>query len=174
MAGRSAGLGSRETAAPTLLAAGLLAIVVTFAYGVVLSATFGVADDYLFLQQAQAGSRHTLFLHIGAGRPLNGLLLDLAFRLAGTVEGFTALRGVTLVGIWLLGVGLYSFAARHRLGHASALAIACGTVLLPSFQVYAAWAQHCSTPLAGDGGAACRRAAEAPPRARAGRRRRCG
>ena len=47
------------------------------------------------------------------------------------------------------GVRSVFFSRVHCVGFISSLAIACGIVLLPSFQVYASWAQHFTTPFAG-------------------------
>jgi len=127
----------------------VIAAVVLGAYSIVLSSNFGVLDDYTFLYNAITGSNHTLTLLISAGRPLNAILLDLGFHLAGSIENLAILRAITLVGIWLLGCCLYLFSRLHCVSFLSSLAIACGIVLLPSFQVYASWAQHFTTPIAG-------------------------
>ena len=132
-----------------LFASLIIAAVVFAAYSIVLSSNFGVLDDYTFLYNAITGSNHTLTLLISAGRPLNAVLLDLGFHSAGSIENLAILRAITLFGIWLLGCGLYSFSRIHCVSFISSLAIACGIVLLPSFQVYASWAQHFSTPIAG-------------------------
>lgn len=132
-----------------VLASLIIALVVLAAYSVVLSSSFGVMDDYVFLYNAMVGNTDTFTLLIGAGRPLNALLLSQGFASAESIEGLAILRAITLVGIWLLGCGLYFFARLHRVSFICSLAIACGVVLLPSFQVYASWAQHFTTPFAG-------------------------
>ena len=106
-------------------------------------------DDYIFLYNALAGNNETFTALISCGRPLNALLLELGFHLAGSIENLAILRAITLVGIWLLGCSLYFFSRLHSVSFISSLAIACGTVLLPSIQVYASWAQHFTTPYAG-------------------------
>lgn len=131
------------------LASLIIAAVVLAAYSVVLSNDFGVLDDYAFLYSAITGSNHTFPLLISAGRPLNAVLLDQGYHLAGSIEGLSILRSITLIGIWLLGFGLYLFSRRHCVDFMSSLAIACGIMLLPSFHVYASWAQHFTTPFAG-------------------------
>lgn len=127
----------------------VIAAVVFSAYSVVLSSNFGVLDDYVFLLNAIVGNNDTVTLLIGAGRPLNAILLNFGFSSAGSVENLSFLRGVTLVGIWLLGCGVFYFSRLHRISLIPSLAIACGIILLPSFQVYASWAQHFTTPFAG-------------------------
>lgn len=132
-----------------LSASMIIAAVVFAAYSVVLSSNFGVMDDYSFLLNAIVRGNDTLTLLIGAGRPLNAVLLDVGFRSTGSIENLAILRAITLVGIWLLGCGIYFFSRVHCVSFISSLAIACGIVLLPSFQVYASWAQHFTTPFAG-------------------------
>jgi hypothetical protein len=132
-----------------IVASMIIAVVIFAAYSVVLSSTFGIMDDYCLLLNAIIGSNDTLTMLIGCGRPLNGVLLDLGFRLTGSIENLVFLRTITLVGIWLLGCSFYFFSRKHGVGFISSLAIACGVVLLPSFQVYASWAQHFTTPFAG-------------------------
>jgi hypothetical protein len=56
---------------------------------------------------------------------------------------------VTLLGISMLGFTLYLFSRRHGLSRVASASIAAGVALLPSFQVYAVWAQHFTTPFAG-------------------------
>lgn len=132
-----------------LSASMIIATVVFAAYSVVLSSNFGVMDDYTFLLNALLRNNGTLTLLIGAGRPLNAVLLDFGFRSAGSIENLAVLRAITLAGMWLLGCGLYFFSRLHCVSLICSLAIACGIVLLPSFQVYASWAQHVTTPFAG-------------------------
>jgi len=132
-----------------LSASMIIAAVVFAAYSVVLSSNFGVMDDYSFLLNAIVRGNDTFTLLIGAGRPLNAVLLDVGFRSTGAIENLAILRAITLVGIWLLGCGIYFFSRVHYVSFISSLAIACGIILLPSFQVYASWAQHFTTPFAG-------------------------
>jgi hypothetical protein len=127
----------------------VVAATLLVAYGVVLTSSFGVLDDYSFLWEGISGRQSTYGLLVSAGRPLNGLLLDYGFRMVGSVEGLTVLRALTLSGILLFGGALYFVARASRLGVHFAIAIACGAVLLPAFQVYVAWAQHFTTPYAG-------------------------
>ncbi len=135
--------------APLSEAAAILAFAVFGAYGIVLSTSFGALDDYTFLHDAILRGFGTRNLLIGAGRPINGLLLQAGFRGASSIENLTYLRAVTLVGIWLLGLGFYYVARRNGVAVVTALAIGCGVVLSPSFNVYAVWAQHFTMPVAG-------------------------
>ena len=134
---------------PFTEAAAIIAFAVFGAYGIVLSTSFGALDDYTFLHNAILHGYGTRNLLIAAGRPVNGLLLQAGFGVAGSIENLTYLRAVTLVGIWLLSLGLYYVARRNGVAVVTALAIGCGIVLSPSFIVYAVWAQHFTTPVAG-------------------------
>jgi hypothetical protein len=118
-------------------------------YSVVLFNTFGVLDDWYFLHNAITGQAGTLSLLIGAGRPLNAFILDTGFSAAGSVERLALLRLVTIVGISLLGFSIYKFSRVQHIDFFTSLFIALAVVLLPSFHVYAAWAQHFTTPYAG-------------------------
>lgn len=118
-------------------------------YSVVLFNTFGVLDDWYFLHNAIAGQAGTVPLLIGAGRPLNAFIFDMGFSAAGSIEGLTYLRLISIIGISFLGFFLYKFAKAQRLDFVTSLLIAIGVVLLPSFHVYASWAQHFTTPYAG-------------------------
>ena len=138
-----------QTISQGLSASLIIAAVVLSAYSIVLSSNFAVLDDYSFLYNAITESNQTLTLLISAGRPLNAVLLDWGFHSAGSIENLTILRAITLVGIWMLGCGLYLFSRLHCVSYISSLAVACGIILLPSFQVYASWAQHFTTPIAG-------------------------
>jgi hypothetical protein len=106
-------------------------------------------DDYSFLQNGIAGSNTTFKLLVSAGRPTNAWFLDAGFAAAGSIEGLAVLRLVTLLGISMLGCTLYLFSRRHGLSRVASASIAAGVALLPSFQVYAVWAQHFTTPFAG-------------------------
>ncbi|RAO77900.1 glucosyltransferase domain-containing protein [Dyella jiangningensis] len=132
-----------------LLGMSLLTVLVFLVYSAVLVNSFGVLDDYNFLYNAIRRNNDTVTLLLGAGRPLNAYLLDWGFRAAGSIEGLARLRAITLLGFALLASGLFVFVRRHGLSLVASFALAAGTVLLPSFQVYAAWAQHFTTPYAG-------------------------
>lgn len=131
-----------------LSAVGVIAATLLAAYGAVLGAAFGVLDDYTFLAEGMRHGNATYNLLLGAGRPLNALALNAAFASAGSVEGLTVLRHLTLLGMLLLGWAIYRIARCAQAGMVTALALACGTLLLPSFHVYASWAQHFTTPYA--------------------------
>jgi hypothetical protein len=132
-----------------LWAATAVAAVIVAAYAQVLTCTFGIMDDYSFLYHAIIGHPGTREILMSAGRPLNAFTLDSGFRWAQSIERLTVLRGITLLGMWMLGCSLYAFARQAQLSFPAAVFLACGIVLLPSFQVYAAWAQHFTTPYAG-------------------------
>lgn len=118
-------------------------------YSAVIFNTFGVLDDWFFLSNAITGQAGTVPLLIGAGRPLNAFIYEIGFSAAGSIEGLSILRLITIIGISFLGFFLYKFSRAQHIDFATSLLIAIGTVLLPSFHVYASWAQHFTTPYAG-------------------------
>jgi hypothetical protein len=140
---------NRPASLQVLPASLIIAAVVFAAYSILLSSSFGVLDDYTFLYNAITGNNNTFTLLISAGRPLNAVFLDLGFYSVGSIENLAILRAITLIGTWLLGCAFYLFSRLHSVGYISSLSLACGIVLLPSFQVYASWAQHFTTPIAG-------------------------
>lgn len=132
-----------------VLAVPVIFAAVFFAYSPILTNTFAVMDDWFFLYNSITHQVGTVPLLVGAGRPLNAFLFQIGFSAAGSVEGLVVLRFVTLVGMTILGFGLYLFSRAHRIEFFASMAIAIGVVLLPSFHVYASWAQHFTTPYAG-------------------------
>jgi hypothetical protein len=146
-------MGTHSEITPDGIHAGLLALfflacVVLIAYLPVLTSHFGIMDDYSFLHDATHGTKLMETLVWGSGRPLNAVLLDRAFNAAGSIEDLAKLRAVTMAGIWLFGGALYQFTRRSGAGNLTSLALACMVVLLPSFEVFATWAQHVTTPYA--------------------------
>lgn len=123
--------------------------IVFLTYAVVLFNTFAVLDDWSFLYNGITGQAGTVSLLIGAGRPLNAFIFDAGFSAAGSIEGLKYLRFITIIGISLLGFVLYKFSKAQKIDFITSILLAIGVVLLPSFHVYASWAQHFTTPYAG-------------------------
>jgi hypothetical protein len=119
---------------------------IVLTYASVLSSTFGMDDDYNFLNWGIEHVDTTFLLLIAAGRPINGKVLQWGFGAVGSIENLVYLRAITLTGIGLLAIGLFFFCRKHRVARLPSLVVACGIILLPSFQIYAAWAQHFTTP----------------------------
>ena len=132
-----------------VLAAVTIFTIVFLTYSVVLFNTFGVLDDWYFLHNGITGQAGTVPLLIGAGRPINAIILNIGFAAAGSIEGLAHLRLIAIIGISFLGFFLYKFSRAQSIDFATSLLIAIGVVLLPSFHVYASWAQHFTTPFAG-------------------------
>ncbi len=122
---------------------------VFLSYSVVLFSNYGVHDDYHFLYNAIMGNSSTLDLLASVGRPINGILLYFGFSAAKTINNLSYLRLVTLVGISLLGCITYLVSKYNNLSTITSTLISVSVVLLPSFQLYSAWAQHFTTPFAG-------------------------
>lgn len=132
-----------------VLAALILIVSVFLTYYVVISNTFGVLDDWVFLHDALTKQNQTLPLLIGAGRPLNAFLINKGFQAVANIEGLAKLRFITVIGILLLGLFLYKFARLQQIDYVTSFLIGIGIIFLPSFQVYVSWAQHFTTPYAG-------------------------
>ena len=135
-----------------ILAGALLAV-----YGAGLFLRFGFYDDYYALNWAVNGSDKLLLFCAAQGRPLDGLIADLAFKIPHTVDGLVWLRMTTLVGLgafaWTIGKSL----TRAGWPAAHALCVSIIVVTLPAAQVYAAWSIEIAKPWAGvlAGCAAC-------------------
>ncbi len=127
----------------------LILSILLLSYSTVLFNVFGVLDDYQFLYSSLSDEKSSFTILISAGRPINALFFYVAFKLAGSLTNLVYLRAISLIGIWSLGLMLYYFLRVHRFSFAFSLTVASSILLLPSFQVYAAWAQHFTTAFAG-------------------------
>ncbi|HEX2580437.1 MAG TPA: glucosyltransferase domain-containing protein [Dongiaceae bacterium] len=123
-----------------------VAAVIFYAYGTVLFSRYGYVDDYFFLIYSRRPSCPLTFVTLG--RPLWGPIFCKAFQVFNTIDGLAWLRSFTLLAMELLGCWTFYFCRSHRLGKATSLSIAIGLLLLPSFQVYAAWAVFFFVPVA--------------------------
>ncbi len=128
-------------------ALGAILMVLLLVYSSAILVDYGFADDYSFLVRSKAGSG-VLFDLVAAGRPLNGFLMQTAFRLTPGVDGLDLMRLVGVLGTAALGWGLYLLLRSAGEGRISSFFLALGSVLLPSFQVYVAWAQYFAAPWA--------------------------
>jgi hypothetical protein len=82
------------------------------------------------------------------GRPFAGLLDQLAFSTAGTIENLRFVRLAAVVGIVALALLLHWALVRARFGAVPAALIALLVCSLPAFQVYASWAVLFNVPYA--------------------------
>ncbi len=120
---------------------GLALGVLLLAYGPVLTAEYGIIDDYEFLLAAKRGMFAPLTLDLASGgRPLVGPILDFLCRLCGTIHGLWWMRAITLAGLAFLSTAVFAVVRAGGWGVGVAAGCALGTVLGPGCAVYAAWA----------------------------------
>jgi hypothetical protein len=116
-------------------------------YSSVLLLPYAFGDDYFYLDKVVLQHQSIYPDMAVQGRPITGLILQLALQLAGTLSGLRWLRLITIIEIAGAGWLLYFALVRLRWPptHAALLAaIACFT---PAMQVYAAWATSLPVPL---------------------------
>jgi hypothetical protein len=128
-----------------------------------LIVSFGFSDDYATLSIADGlGGRAVTGTDIpggffgtnilnqtaGNGRPLAGLLDDVVFPAAGTIDNLRFVRLITVIGIVALGLLLYWAIVRSGIRSGPATLIAVLICAMPAFQVYASWAIVFNAPYA--------------------------
>jgi hypothetical protein len=104
------------------------------------------------------------------GRPFAGLLDQLVFSIAGTIDNLRFVRLIGVIGILALALLLHWALVRAGIRQVPAALIAVLVCTMPAFQVYASWAVLFNVPYAAllGGGASllAASAADAPPRLR--------
>lgn len=103
-------------------------------------AVYGYCDDYPQLVESRNTYKWLETAMQAAGRPVGAVLAEYSFRAAGTVEGLSWLRGLTVLIV--LGFGWLLWKHLQNLGVDSvtaglATAFVCS---LPSFSIYVGWA----------------------------------
>jgi len=140
----------------TYLAAGLFVftafcLMLTLAYWPVITACYGVSDDFMFLSQAIAQKEWTAIwrIKLALGRPLLAVLHAYAFSQLHSISDLSCLRwlGICIVSLLSASCYLALLAAGWRRLPAFLWSLAAFT--LPPFQVYAGWATTGFQPLAG-------------------------
>lgn len=131
----------RFVQADWLYSSGIIALIL-LTYAPVLWGNYAFLDDYVFLRAAQQGSWSGFVPVLGAGRPVAAVLLSWGFSMGPSIDHLWILRAFTIGGLGLAAV--CTFRAFCLAGHPQFLSAAIGTTmfLLPSFQVYASWAQY--------------------------------
>jgi hypothetical protein len=128
----------------TVFAIFLPAVIVPYAY----------SDDYAILWMAISGDptpgigKTILDTTSSGGRPLMGLLLQAAFRTAGTIDNLRFVRFVGILGIVALALLLQWALVRSRIKPVIAALIAVLVCSMPAFQVAASWAVVFTAPYA--------------------------
>src|SRR5436190_7411032 len=133
-----------------------LAIVLAI-FGLFLPAVivpYAFSDDYPILWMAVSGSPNPYFgknifdTTASGGRPLMGLLLQVAFSAAGTIDNLRFVRLVAIVGILALALLLHWALVRSQMRPAVAALITVFVCSMPAFQVAASWAVLFPAPYA--------------------------
>ena len=115
---------------------------------------YGFTDDYSFLWLAVSREPSPMFGRsliengTAGGRPLSGVLHDLFYSAAGTIDNLRFLRLTAVAGIVLLALLLHRELVRSRIATVPAALIAVLTCTMPAFQVYASWAALFVAPYA--------------------------
>lgn len=112
-----------------------LLLVPLCAYWTVFTHEFGAPEDFLRLNApdviAVDGAQKGI---------LHGALQDVAFHSIGSVPALALLRGLSFVLVVLCGVAIWQVSERGGWSELDATALAAGVMLLPSAQLYVAWA----------------------------------
>lgn len=145
--GAAAG-GSGLQSPPRTSAIGLPLIVLLVVYAPALVVSYGFSDDYTFLHWSLCAPQKLREVLDGAGRPINGFLLEHFFRFAGGVPRLGLLRLFGLLSLFVTYLCLFQELRRHfedlRMARDAAL-LFC---FLPSAQLIAGWTQLFTMPLA--------------------------
>ena len=131
-----------------LLAAGFLLAVFLACFAPVLTADYGIWNDYGRIRLAERPDGNFPGV-VREGRPISALLLWSSLQVVTEVERLRYLRLASVLGIALLAWCVFqalAYAGWSRFPSACVAVIAC--TALP-FQVYAAWATCAAFPLAG-------------------------
>ncbi len=115
---------------------------------------YGAADDYPVLSIADglgpnvAFGKSIISTVSASGRPLAGVLDQLFFSTAGTIDNLRFIRLAGVIGVVLLALLLHWALARSGVKGAGAVLIVLFICTIPSFQEYGAWAVMFNVPYA--------------------------
>ena len=123
-------------------------VVVLLVYSPIVFTRFGTADDYVFLYRfiAAPGFGDNPFTN---GRPISFFLTYIAYSIAGSLSGLSAIRLAGLVLYGLLVWRFYSLTSSVRSLRPFGFWISLAIICLPSYQVVIPLAVDVSYPLAG-------------------------
>lgn len=129
-----------------------LAVVAVFIPVVLIS--FASPDDSSFLWMAVSGEPSPQFgesiiqQHGAGGRVVNGVLSEIAFRAAGSIDHLRYLRLISVVGIAGLALVLHAAMVRAAIRPGMAALVAVLICSMPPLQVYATWTLLFAAPYA--------------------------
>ncbi len=135
---------------PLVLAVALATAILLVYSSVYCSGTFGVNDDYQYLQRVYTGTFDPAHNEQnGMGRQAAAWLLDAGYALcAGSVGNLVRLRLISLVGICLFSTALYRIFRRAGQDQTMALTATLCVAFSPACGVYAAWGAAVLSPYA--------------------------
>ena len=108
-------------------------------YGSAISQRYGLRDDYAILREAREEPGKIFRVCAAMGRPLYGWLLELSTREAGTIDGLSGLRMLSVTGLGLLGAAIFLLLRRDGWRAPAAALLAAFLTVMPSAQVIASW-----------------------------------
>ncbi len=123
-------------------------------FGTVVLTPYGYGDDYPLLWMAVSGKSNPYFgssilqVSSAGGRPIGGLLLQLACSAAGTIDNLRFIRLAGVLGIVALALLLQWALVRSQIPSAFAALIAIAVCSTPVFGVVASWAVSFTMPIA--------------------------
>jgi hypothetical protein len=129
-----------------------IALAVFGMFASVIVIPYANGDDYPFLWMAISGKPTTQFgksildATSAEGRPLLGVLDQLGFSAAGTIENLRFVRLFAVLGVVALGMLLQWALVRAGIKPTPAALIAVLVCSLPAFGVYVAWTTSFTTP----------------------------
>jgi hypothetical protein len=123
-----------------LLRSGTISAIVALPAIPALTSQYGFSDDYSFLGYEQSTGELLREVAGGHQRPLAGLLCVIGRELVGSIDGLGWVRLVGLGGAIALALATAAAARSAGFSERFALTLALGVGLLPSVQLYAAWA----------------------------------
>ncbi|HUB23926.1 MAG TPA: hypothetical protein VL992_00755 [Tepidisphaeraceae bacterium] len=126
------------------LVGGLVAV-----YSSVVMLHYAFLDDYSWLDLSLYSPGEVYPGLAAQGRPLNGMIMRLAFQLAGGIDGMRWVRAATVAGLGVMGWMLYLAASRAGWGRPQSALLAGIACVLPPMQIYAAWTTCIPLPIAG-------------------------
>lgn len=121
----------------SLLAA--ISVAALLAFAPVFQAEYGFLDDYAVVA-VESSPWYTLQAQIRLGRPVTGVLMELGFGYADETPRFALLRGFSVASLLLFMLMVFRFLRDSGAGELGAAVAAFGMILLPPFQIFAAWA----------------------------------
>jgi hypothetical protein len=115
---------------------------------------YAYSDDYPLLWMAVSGRPDAWFgksivdVASAGGRPVGGVLLQLAFSAAGTIDNLRYVRLIGIVGVVALALLLHWSLVRSRIKPVPAALIAVFVCSMPVFEVVTSWAVLFAAPYA--------------------------